>query len=294
MLSLHFQPVSQKLIANTRLADGNGTIFRLKDSVTIPAKTASGGEILPGQATVTLVADVGGSAGNIPLSDFTVVAFKGMPREKLVYGRGKTAFTGGLEGSVFYLTDDEYTSTTSDLAGQLSNKLHDAIVKQIPEGYVLLQDSLVFSPGQNVNPGPQSKADITLSYVGKMRGILVRQSDLDATYLQNIVTDQTVTPDQVTIKGEDGLNYHTTTNVTGDTVPDTITFSVSGNLTAVWNIDKNSIAKSLVKTKRGGFSALMQTFPAIKQAELVLRPFWINILPGDPQKIQVIVNNVSN
>lgn len=283
----NFQTVPQQLIATTRFADPNGKVFRLQSEVLVPKKVGS----TPGQVTATLVADAGGPEGNIPLSDFTIVAFKGTAKEKLVYGKGKTEFTGGTSGSVFFLTDDEYKTAATDLAAQLNAKLSDEVLKQVPDGYVVLPDSLSFTPDAIKND-PSTTATITVTYGGKERGILIKKDELEKAFLDAIAVGETVSADQVTFRGAEKLVYATTTDLSKDSqgiLPKTISFTVKGDLTAVWNIDQAAIKQLLVGAKRSVFASRMQTIPAVAGAELVLRPFWMNTLPTDTAKIKITI-----
>ena len=288
----NFQTSSQSLVAQTRFADPNGNVFRLQSPVTIPKATTVAGVKTPGQVTATFVADVAGPTGNIPLSDFTVVAFKGTAKAKLVYGRGATPFTGGATGSMYSLTDQQYQSTVATLSAMLPAKLRSEALKQVPPGYVLLQDTLNFSPDVNTNT-PSQTASVTVTYSGKMRCVLIRQDELQAAYLNAIASDQTLTPSQVTFLGEDALVFHTTTDTTTDTLPTTISFTVTGNITAVWKVDTDAIRQALIGTTRADFDTHMQTFAPVKDADLVLRPFWMNKLPADVAHIKVIVTDLS-
>ena len=245
------QSTSQQLVATTRFADPSGKVFRLSKDVTIPKKTATA----PGQATVTLVADQAGPEGNIGLSDFTVVAFKGTAKEKLVYGRGKTAFTGGTSGAVFYLTDEEYKTAVEGLPAELNQKLTDGIGKQVPDGYFLLPGSLTFMPDEVTNKNnPSQTAVMNVTYAGTERGVLLKKSDLGQFVLNAIKGDQTVTADDVAINFDD-LQYAIATDVSGTALPARISFTVKGEAKAVWNINQQAIQTLLAGTKRNTFSA---------------------------------------
>ncbi len=282
----NFQTTSQQLIATTRFADAKGQVFRLPTGVTIPKKTAAG----PGQVTVTLVADQGGPEGNIPLSDFTVVAFKGTAKEKLVYGRGKTAFTGGTSGAVFYLTDEEYKTAVTGLETDLKNKLQEETTKQIPDGYVLLPNSMTFIADDSVKNTPSQTATVTVTYGGKQRAILIKETDLKAAFLKAIAPEETVDPSQVTFRGTDALVYNITSDISKETLPKTISFTVKGDLMAVWSVDIQAVKKLLAGAQRMVFSTRMQTIASVDEAELILHPFWMNTLPTDAEKINVVVN----
>lgn len=288
----NFQTTSQSLVATTRFADPSGQVFRLPNGVTIPKKTVVGGKETPGQITVTLVADVAGTKGNIPLSDFTIVAFKGTAKEKLVYGRGKTPFSGGTSGPVYVLDDATYKQTQQELVDTLNQKLKEEVLKQVPEGYVLLSDSLVFIPDTNANSNtPSQTTTVTVTYGGTQRGILIKKESLDMVLLDAIARGESISLDQVSLRKTEDLVYQISSDVKGDIVPETISFSVKGDVSAVWNIDQEAIRSLLVGSKRVVFNGRMQTVPAVADAELVIRPFWRNSIPDDISKIKISIKD---
>jgi hypothetical protein len=287
----NFQSVPQSLVATTRFADQNGQVFRLNTSVTVPKKSVVNSKNVPGQIVATLTADVAGIAGNIPLSDFTVVSFKGSAKEQLVYAKGKTTFTGGSSGSAYFLNDDDYNAASKALAADLVSGLQADIVKQVPDGYLLLPDSLAFVPdaSANKNPGPMQTVSIPVTYTGSMRGVLLKKSELSGLVIKNVDPSETVDPALVAVTGIDGLTYKITKDISTGDLPQAIPLSISGNASVVWNIDKTAIAQALIGTPQARFTSLLQTFPSIKEAELSLVPFWIHTLPTSAAKIHITV-----
>lgn len=283
----NFQTTSQQLVATTRFADPSGAIFRLPQAVTIPKKTSAG----PGQITVTLVADVGGPAGNIDLADFTVVAFKGTAKEKLVYGRSKTAFTGGTSGAVFFLTDEEHKAVLGELKAEAEAKLKDDVLKQIPEGYVLLPESLTFTPDTDGNSknDPSQTATVTVTYTGKGRAILLKKDELETAFLKAVAPDETVDVSKVTFTGTESLAYSITTDLVKTPTPKQLAFTVKGDIAAVWKIDTDAVKNLLGGVKRSVFASIMQTVSSVERAELVLHPFWMSTLPTDTTKIDIVI-----
>jgi hypothetical protein len=283
-------------VATTRFADPSGKVFRLQSSVTIPKKTVSAGKDVPGQVTATLVADVGGEEGNIPLSDFTIVAFKGTAKEKTVYGRGKTAFSGGTSGTVYSLSDAEHKAASAELATQVNGQLQEDALKQVPENYMILPDSLQFLPDTDANSknNPSQTSTVTVTYSGKERAILIKKDELAQELLKAIPGSEGIDPNQVTILGADKLVYATSTDITKELVPSDVTFKVTGDVIAVWKIDQQAVQNLLAGKKRSAFSSEMESVTGVSSAELVLRPFWMSVLPSDPAKITVTVKQATN
>ena len=70
---------------------------------------------------------------------------------------------------------------------------------------------------------------------------------------------------------------------------ETYGFSLTGNATIVWNIDQARIAGAVAGKSRDSAIVLLTGFPEVEEAALVLRPFWSQTFPQDPDKITVEV-----
>jgi hypothetical protein len=85
----------QTLIKNTRFASADGHVFRIHDSVSVPAGSATA----PGSVQVVAYADVGGDSYNIPATTFTVPGLSGSKAFTLVTAKSAAPMTGGFSGS---------------------------------------------------------------------------------------------------------------------------------------------------------------------------------------------------
>src|SRR5579872_2158241 len=115
----------QNLRATTRFATPDGLIFRIDNAVSVPKATTSGGQTVPGSVTTTVTADQSGDKYNIGLSDFTVPGLAGTSQATAVYGRSKTAMSGGFSGMMSSVDQATLTQAKSDLDSALKGELQN-------------------------------------------------------------------------------------------------------------------------------------------------------------------------
>ncbi|MBP6858447.1 MAG: hypothetical protein KBC33_01295 [Candidatus Pacebacteria bacterium] len=174
---------AQRLIAGTRFADSTGRIYKLTDSISVPGYTTSGGTIVPGSITASVVADQPGESYNLTkneaTADLTIVAYKGTPRYETVYGRVSTDIIGGFVGTKKTVSPSALASTTEELKAKIVASLSEQIRNTLPEGYVMYPNAYVpvFSAA-TVGTGDPKSATVTLQ--GTLYGILFKKSELVA------------------------------------------------------------------------------------------------------------------
>jgi hypothetical protein len=274
------QTAAQALIKNTRFETPDGLIFRIRDSVSIPA----GGSI-----TVTAYADEAGDKYNVGPATFTVPGLKGSTAFTQVTAKSDAAMTGGFSGtrpSVGQATKDKQYA---DIQAKIGTELQKELAAKIPEGYVLV-------PGASVTTyTPQSDAagasgTVTLTETGSVTAVV-----FPATALARVIALQSV--------GTYGGQDVTLADVTGLMVkpvqptiaPDAteFAFNLSGSTTVVWVVDSTKVAGAVAGKTRNEAEVALKSFPEVDRATLVLRPFWAGKFPQDPAKIKVSVSSPS-
>jgi hypothetical protein len=124
------QEKPQELIKNTRFETSDGLIFRIHESVKIPAGTATA----PGQLQVTAYADAGGEKYNVGPTTFTLPGLKGGASFTLVYAKSTGSMSGGFSGvrpSVSVKTREAQSAT---IQAGLDKDLKEEVATKIPEG----------------------------------------------------------------------------------------------------------------------------------------------------------------
>ena len=281
-VSNNFSSASQRLIANTRFEAQDGKIYRIRDSITVPG----GSTAKPGTASATVYADSAGpdynkSAGAV----FTIPGFKGDPRYSKFSATAEGAISGGFTGDEPAIADSDLAAAKTALQQKLDADARAAAAAGIPEGSLAIPGALEIS-FMDLTQTPGANKTATLSQSASAIGIIVRQGDL-AGAIAKIEVDK--------YQGEpvlfgDVSNMEISLATTSKRQDGTITLTLKGKATLVWQFDKIALVMALLGKGKNEFQTAVRSFqPAIKKADASIRPFWHGTFPSDINKISIKV-----
>lgn len=124
----------QVLVANTRLQDSEGRIFRLVKAVTVPGATVADGKTVPSSVDAEVVADEIGERYNIRPAEFRIPGFRGTPKYDRFTAKSKTPMSGGYEGEARVVTADDLKRASEDLTASVVAGLEAELDEKIPAG----------------------------------------------------------------------------------------------------------------------------------------------------------------
>ena len=282
----------QKLIANTRFETPAGLIYRIKDAITVPGRSVSGGTSVPGSIEVTVYADKPGESHNSGLTDFTIPGLKGDPRFSKMYARSSTAMTGGFSGTRPKVLPEDVTAAKTAMQSDLSASLKADARGQIPDGYVLYPDGEFISFETLPASVAEGSSSAELKERGVLLGVLVSE---DA--LAQFVISQTHTASfegtPAALLSPEGLSF--TIVDKGSVKPEsdaTFRFSLSGPAKIVWGFDEAQFKADLAGKEKAALQTVLSGYPGIDSATVSLRPIWSGSFPEDTEKITVETRSV--
>ncbi|MES2931140.1 MAG: hypothetical protein V4682_00390 [Patescibacteria group bacterium] len=277
------QDVPQQLIKNTRFETPDGLIFRIRDSVTVPA--AKGGA--PGTLVTTVYADATGESYNVGATTFTLPGLKGGATFTQVTGRSTESMKGGFAGPRPSVKAATREAKGQEIRTKLGSDIEAAIRDAVPEGYILV-------PGGSrvtYEPQPDQAAagnSVQLSEKAIASVVVFPKEALARAIAYQVVGSYSGQP--ITIEDASGL----TLAPVGDLpVPGTeeFAFSLAGNTKVLWSVDPSKIASAVAGKTADQAETVLAGYPEVERAALVLRPFWNRSFPADPAKIDVKVEN---
>lgn len=277
------QDVPQQLIKNTRFETPDGLIFRIRDSVTVPASKNG----TPGTLDATAYADATGESYNVGPTTFTLPGLKGGATFTLVTASSKEAMKGGFAGPRPSVSSATREKKAEELRSELTPTIEKALQDAIPEGYVLI-------PGASrmvYEAQPDAAAagnNVELSQKATANAIVFPSSAIAKAIAYQVVGSYSGQP--VVLQKESGLTLVPVGDipVAGTTE---FAFSLSGNATVLWQVDPSKISAAVAGKSRTTAETVLSGFPEVERASLVLRPFWNTSFPQDPAKIKVQVSN---
>jgi len=280
IIVMNKQPEAQPLIKNTRFETPNGLIYRIPDSITVPAGSASD----PGELEVTVYADAAGDSYNQGPTTFTVPGLAGSTAFDLVTARSEGPMTGGFSGERAGVSQATRDSQDTQNRATLETALIEAAREALPEGYTLVPGGTFVSYA--AAPDVVEGDTVAVTTRGTMQAVIFPQHDLAKAVAYQVVGSYAGQP--ISIPNTEGL----TLDPTEEGAPiatDTFSFKLSGNTTLIWDVDPMHVAGAVAGKSRGAAETVLQSFPDVDSAMLILRPFWSSSFPDDPTDIEVSV-----
>lgn len=277
-----FDENPQRLVKNTRFESSDGKIYRINESVTVPGK--DGGK--PGLLEVTVYADLPGEEYNIGETEFTVPGFEGTKRFEKFYAKSKTAMTGGFQGNMKTVSEEDLTAAKQELEASLTEALWQKALAERPEGTVIWKSAAAYEFSHTSTEGEGE--NVSENAVGTLFvGVF------DSYVFSRMIAAPSlgISPEEkVLAKGVENLEVEM--KDPGELASGEFALAeilVTGNPEIVWVVDKKKLSEALVGTEKKGYSGVFGKFPEIERARVTITPFWRSRFPDDPKDIVIEV-----
>lgn len=280
---------SLRLIKNTRFETPEGLIYRIRDSIVIPGqKKDANGNTVPGSIEIEVFADSPGETYNIGLTDFTVPGLKegNDPHFEKVYGRSKTPMEGGFVGTVKTASNDDTTTARTELKDALTAKSQGALEASLPDGYMVLPETLTTSFEDLPNADGAETGTVSIRMKATVRGIAIDSHILAESAAKIRIPDYGGEP--IRFLDTRGLTLSAENPLSISELPDTFPVTISGSGTLVWVIVADTLRESLIGIPRSDAQDVFARNPAIQNADLRISPVWRRSLPDDPETIKIV------
>lgn len=286
----NFSNTSQYLLTDTRLESANGKIYKIKGETVIPGYTINNKEKVPGQVTVTVVAENSGTDYNQSATDFKIFGFKGTPKGNLFYGRSQGELKGGYKGKGTTISPEQKQTNTALLKENLQKKLITQAKANIPEGVYMFDTATRFVFDEVVEDFKTKEKKDILTLSGKIIGILVNEKDVEKAIVAspNFSNEKKL---DLSLQDLSALvvSVENPKDFTTDTTEATLKITGSAKFKAL--VRETSIAYSLKgKSVKDFKSIILADHPEVGSADLTLRPFWQRYFPNQSKDIKVKIN----
>ena len=286
----------QRLIINTRFSSPSGLIYRISDSVDIPAsKKDANGAVTPGTFTTTVLADGAGDSYNTTSGRLTVPGLKGSDQYDKVYAEpDKSGIVGGFEGKKFIIDETELATTQQQMQTELRDKLLSRIQTERPNGFILFKDAVTFTYDSLPSSGASDKA-ATLKERAMLHVPLFNEISF-ASFLAK-ATIPSYKGEPVRLKDPQTLMFKyadATTTLVDISTKDSLDFSLSGPADIIWKFDPEALKKDVASKPQSSLLTILQNYPSIDKAQAVIRPVWRSSFPANLDEIKITETIPSN
>lgn len=183
-----YSTVDQTLVAGTRF-ESNGLIFRTTSDVNVPGYSDSGGgNITPGTANVSAIADSPGDQYNISSSSFRIPAFAGTAKYDKITGVSASAMSGGTTKQVKVVSDSDISQAKKAFSDDAKNDLQKKVQDKMKKDETIDDKAQKVSVGTvtvSQNAGDQAD-DFSLSASASLKALGYNKDDLNKAVYENL------------------------------------------------------------------------------------------------------------
>ena len=281
---------AQPLIKNTRFETPDGLIFKLFESIIVPGAVENAeGELVEGTINARVFAESVGEEYNVEPTTFTVPGLKNDTALFAAIGAtSNDAFTGGFDGEQFIIVDDELETAKQALHTRLRDELLAEVEKARPAGFELYENAITFT--FESLPSVKYSDDLaTIKEKATMRVPLFKSDEFAEFIAESTVAGYEGNPVRLDVPEDLSFSYSiATTSVSDISTKNELSFNLRGNTRVVWTFDSEQLKADLLNVTKNGLNTVLSGYPAIEEAEAVIKPFWKRSFPTDMAEIIVI------
>lgn len=281
-------PSSLTLKVGTHLMSDSGKLFVTTQKVVVPAGKKSGSKIIPGTIEVGVKAVEGGTSYNIAPSNFSIPGLKGTAYYFNVSATSKVAFTGGVDGKVKKVTDDDLQNAKDVLVKKLSDASKDELKKQIGEEYVLLDNAIITDTTTASSEVKAGTVAQTFKYkvAVKAGAVVFKKSDIDE-YAKELLVSKLA-------EGKTLLDSTLKADYTAKSVDISdgkVALDLKISSDTYEAIDKNSVSMTITGENetqiKDTINNLLQD--NIEKIQVKFWPFWVNSAPKNQKAVHIFL-----
>lgn len=282
-----FSTKSEKLISGTYISDQEGKTYRLNSTVTIPGYKMEKDKKIPGQVEVGVTSFLAGENYNGNPEKFYINSFKGTTKYSKIYGKPKSELHGGLQGLVYYLTEEDKIKLKQIAESSFKDELYSKVRALLPSGYVLYPGAIRFS--YNIEEDVMSDTpEVKVSIVGTLNAILIKEDSLIKNIIKISIPEATQEEiPEIIITGIKDLNFILNENQQIDKSLNVFDFYLTGALKATWNPNKDILKSKLLGVHKDKVLPIFRENVGITKALVRIFPPWNKYLPNNPSKINI-------
>ncbi|MDO8443403.1 MAG: hypothetical protein Q7S78_00120 [Candidatus Azambacteria bacterium] len=273
-----YSAAAQKLVAQTRFETKDGKIFKIQNAVIVPGAKMSGSNLIPSSVKAEVISDTIGEEYKIEPSFFTIPGFEGTAKFAGFYA--KSAETMIPVKNKLALADQNTEKVKKTLENALVTELKNEVLNTFKASDLRLIDGAStvkideFAVASNV-------ATMKISW----QAIFFKESDFKALVSYFVSAKY---PDLKNFNFKDNITYPQATK--SDFKKGEAFFTFNFDKSNAFSTDIAGLKKELTGLDETGMRNIISNKNFIQSATISLWPFWVRQAPGNPEKINIILD----
>lgn len=265
---------NQTLVKTTRFLAPNGLLFRLSETVNVPAK---------GEVVADVYADGKGAKYNIGANKFTIPGLSVSLQEK-IYGISEQPMTGGIK-KIGVMTEQDVNGAWETMSAELNEQVKNKLKIELKDNEKLLIRAKILGQKNSKNIGDEvdkfmltAKVGVETVKINKDEYIEVAKEKYTEKLAQKIsIMDWAVDDMQEKIKDFNAENGTVILQV-----------SLSAGVQGAFDLTKFNKAE-IAGFDRKGVEYYFSQYPSINNVEVHFSPFWVKSVPAVSDRIEIEV-----
>ncbi len=262
--------------AGTTVSSG-GKSFTTNQAVSIPGASVSGGQIVPGSASVAITATQNGDSYNVSSASFTVSGFNGLT------ATGSTS--GGVSKTVTVVTQSDIDKAQATLVEGATNATKTELQNKAGENQHVFEQTLTAQPTSVSSSVPVDSegSTATLTAQIKFSELAAANSVLDELFKTQIQS-KVPSGNDIYQSGANDATYMLVKSFGADKAD----MSASSNAFYGQSIDKDQVARAVAgKSRKDAADIIKPLYPQVSQVLVETNPWLSPNLPFFANRIKV-------
>ncbi|OGZ58251.1 MAG: hypothetical protein A3B96_03480 [Candidatus Spechtbacteria bacterium RIFCSPHIGHO2_02_FULL_43_15b] len=275
----------QTLVKTTRFISEDGKIFRTTETIVVPGAKVEGGEIVGSSIFVNVEGSETGAEYNIGPSSFSIPGFKGTPKYLAFYGKSEESMSGGKIAKVKVITENDYNTVVSHIERDLKTQSTESLKSLIPAGFFVPDEAYEISDVSIISQskiGDEAEAFSVLGRVSLKAFAILEKDAFDL--LSNDFTSRF--PAMRLSDNQAKMTFDVKSKDFKDGI---IGITLSSNMEAFAVISVDEMKEKVIGKSEVDVRRVLSSYPGVKEAKVTFWPFWVNSIPDDPSRIEIII-----
>lgn len=273
-----YSSAPQTLVAQTRLQDPSGKIFRLTGPITVPGAKVEEGRIIPTAISASVVAEAPGEAYNIGPSEFRIPGLRASPKYQGFMARSEAPFQGGFSGEASIVLAADLQAASENVTRRAVAELQSELERKVPSDHdFLLPDGsreIAITRIDQPKPGERyERFEVKVAASGRI--IAVRKSQLAQILVTLALPQDSTLPSRLT-QGQPNLKL----GAKKGQRPSELRLTAAGTLTFWRETDTADLKQTLLTSTPRKAEAYLRGRAEISAFRTRRFPRWLWYIPG--------------